>query len=205
VPALEALVDRFAAAHTQPLGVSVDSIYSHANWGESLGGISLPLLADFHPKGEVARAYGLYLDEVGITDRATVIIDAGGVVRHVSSVTPAGSRDIAELAALCEKVDADYAAELPEPGSPPGLESGATLYVKSSCGFSRATLLAVANLHLGDGLRVRNVSDDAAAMAELEKLSGKQQAPALVIDGKVTLESEQIIRHLVTRATGLWP
>ena len=99
---MEDLLDRFHAANTQVLGVSIDSIYCHANWAMSLGGISFPLLSDFNPKGAVADSYGLYLDEAGIDDRATVIVDATGVVRHVSSVTPSGKRDIAELAGLRE-------------------------------------------------------------------------------------------------------
>ena len=55
---MQALLPRFRAAHTQVLGVSVDSMYCHANWARDLGGVSFPLLADFHPKGEVARSYG---------------------------------------------------------------------------------------------------------------------------------------------------
>lgn len=202
MPALEALKDRFSAASTQPLGVSVDSIHSHANWAASLGGISFPLLADFHPKGAVAAAYGLYLEQRGTTDRATVIIDADGTVRHASSVTPAGSRDIAELAALCEQVNASHAKALPQPPAPRGVDK-ATLFVKSNCGFSRAALLARTNLHLEDVVRVKNVSDDAAALAELEQLTGKQQAPALFIDDETLLESNQIIGQLVARVTGL--
>ena len=76
MPALEALLNRFEAANTQPLGISVDSIFCHANWAGSIGGITFPLLADFHPKGAVADSYGLYLDPLGITDRATVIVDS---------------------------------------------------------------------------------------------------------------------------------
>ena len=116
---MEALRDRFLAANTQVLGVSVDSMYCHGNWAKSLGGVSFPLLADFHPKGAVATAYGLYLDQAGITDRATVIIDADGIVRHVSSVSPSGKRDIAELAKLCEKVDESFKGSL-EPLDHPG-------------------------------------------------------------------------------------
>ena len=97
MPAVEALLERFEAAHTQVLGVSVDSVHCHANWGRDLGGVSFPLLADFHPKGGVAQSYGLYLEDKGITDRATVIIDKTGVVRHASSVTPSGERDIEAL------------------------------------------------------------------------------------------------------------
>jgi len=179
-------------------------VFCHANWAESLGGISFPLLADFHPKGEVATAYGLYLADKGITDRATVIIDAGGIVRHASSVTPAGSRDIAELAALCEKVDKAHEGTLPTAEPAPGIAAGAKLYVKSSCGFSRAALLAVANLHLQDSVTIRNISDDPKAAEELKKLTGDETVPVLQLDTEVTAESTKIIGHLVTKVAGFW-
>ena len=72
----------FKACDTQVLGVSVDSRFSHENWAKSLGGISFWLLQDFHPKGDMAKKYGVYLEDKGITDRATVIIDKQGVVRY---------------------------------------------------------------------------------------------------------------------------
>ena len=97
---MEAQLARFQAAHTQVLGVSVDSVYCHANWARDLGGVSFPLLADFSPKGALAAACGVYLEKAGITDRATVIIDSGGVVRHASSVGPSGQRDVAQPGAL---------------------------------------------------------------------------------------------------------
>lgn len=198
MPALEALQDRFLAANTQPIGVSVDSVYSHANWAQSLGGVSFPLLADFHPKGAVAESFGVYLADKGITDRATIIIDADGIVRHASSVTPAGERDIAELAALCEAIDAAYEGSLPTCESGAGIPEGASLFVKSSCGFSRAVLLARDNLGLGRALPTRNVSDDPAALDVLRELTGKEQAPCLVVDGKPLLESADIIGRLVS-------
>lgn len=200
---MERLQDRFRKAHTQVLGISVDSIHCHANWARDLGGISFPLLADFHPKGQVAQSYGLYLEDKGITDRATVIIDASGVVRHASSVTPSGERDIAGLAGLCEKVDAEHGADLKPLPAPPGLEGEVRLYVKSSCGFSRAVLLARDNLHLQERIPVQNVTEDPAAMEELERLTGKQQAPCLVSGGKPMLESKEIIAHLVSRTAPL--
>lgn len=92
--------------------MSVDSRYCHDNWAKSMGGVTYPLLADFNPKGEVAKAYGLYLENAGITDRATVIVDKDGIVRHVSSVGPAGKREIADLAGECEKIDAEYGGGL---------------------------------------------------------------------------------------------
>ena len=54
-------------------GISVDSAFAHKAFQERLG-ISIPLLADFNPKGEVARAYGVYIDERGHSRRALVMI-----------------------------------------------------------------------------------------------------------------------------------
>ena len=99
--------------------MSVDSKFSHIAWAKSLGGVTYPLLADFEPKGAVGKAYGLYLAEAGIDDRATVIVDKDGIVRYVASVTPDGKRDISQLAAECEKVDAEYGgglSDLPDLG-----------------------------------------------------------------------------------------
>ena len=46
------------------LGISVDSAFAHKAFQDHLG-VSIPLLADFHPKGEVAKRYGVYLEERG--------------------------------------------------------------------------------------------------------------------------------------------
>jgi alkyl hydroperoxide reductase subunit AhpC len=60
--------------------VSIDSAFSHKAFQQHLG-ISFPLLADFHPKGEVARAYGVFIDERGHNHRALVMIGPDLVVR----------------------------------------------------------------------------------------------------------------------------
>jgi hypothetical protein len=203
VPEVQELLPSFRAAHTQVLGVSVDSVYCHANWGRDLGGISFPLLADFEPKGEVGRKFGLYLEKAGIDDRGTVIIDSAGIVRHASSVTPAGKRNIAELAELCAAVDRESTGKVEQIVPPAGLPKETVLYVKSHCGFSRATLLARDNLHLGGTLTVKNVTEDAGARTELVHLTGKDQAPCLIVEGKAMPDSEKIIRHLVEVATDL--
>lgn len=104
MPGIQSILDEFKAADTQVLGVSVDSNYSHENWANSLGGVSFPLLADFHPKGAMAEKYGVYLADKGITDRATVIIDKQGTIRYAVSVTPAGERNPKDLLAECQKV-----------------------------------------------------------------------------------------------------
>ncbi len=199
---MEDLLDRFRAANTQVLGVSIDSIYCHANWAMSLGGISFPLLSDFNPKGAVADSYGLYLDEAGIDDRATVIVDANGVVRHASSVTPSGKRDIAELAGLCEKVNEAHESTLMSFPDPPGLEDDTVLFVRSNCMFSTNAAAALNNLHI-DTVPVRNVTDDEAALDELVAISGKAQAPSLVVGNNARHEAADIITYLAGRVSEL--
>lgn len=179
-------------------------MFCHANWAVSVGGVSFPLLADFHPKGELAKSVGLYLEDAGITDRATVIYDADGVVHHSSAVGPGGERNIEELVVLCEELNEAYTKKLGAPPKPAGLEKDVTLYVKSKCGFSLRTLNTRANLHLEDQVKLVNVTEDASAKAKLKELTGKEQAPCLVVDGKPMLESDDITKHLVTKATGYW-
>ena len=70
------------------LGISVDSAFSHKAFRDQLG-VSLPLLADFHPKGEVAKAYGAYIDERGHSQRALVMIGPDLTVKWAhASPTP---------------------------------------------------------------------------------------------------------------------
>ena len=97
IPGLNALLEKFDACDTQVLGMSVDSKFSHKGWAAGFSGIKYPLLADFHPKGEVAKAYGLWLEDAGISDRATILIDKEGKVLWSESVTPSGARQPYEL------------------------------------------------------------------------------------------------------------
>lgn len=91
---------RFGA---QLLGISVDGVWCHAAFaGERK--LHFPLLADFEPKGAVARRYGVYRDPEGTSERALFVIDADGVVRwrHVSPVglNPGADGILAALEAL---------------------------------------------------------------------------------------------------------
>jgi peroxiredoxin len=64
----------FEARGAQLLGIAVDSFWSHIAFKESRN-LNFPLLADFNPKGEVARSYGVYRDDDGITERALFVLD----------------------------------------------------------------------------------------------------------------------------------
>jgi peroxiredoxin len=62
-------------------GISVDSAFSHKAFQEHLG-VEFDLLADFEPKGEVARKYDMYIDKYGTNERGFVVIDADGKVKR---------------------------------------------------------------------------------------------------------------------------
>jgi len=70
------------------IGITVDSTWAHKAFQDKLG-IEIPLLADYHPRGEVSRAFGAYIEERGHPNRSLVLIDEEGVVRWVhESPTP---------------------------------------------------------------------------------------------------------------------
>lgn len=64
----------------QLLGISVDGAFCHKAFQQHQG-LTIPLLADFHPKGEVARAYGVWSEDFGLAGRALVMVDPIGVVQ----------------------------------------------------------------------------------------------------------------------------
>jgi peroxiredoxin len=70
------------------LGISVDGVWCHRAFKEARH-LRFPLLADFEPKGAVARAYGVYREKDGISERALFVIDAEGIIRW-SYLSPIG-------------------------------------------------------------------------------------------------------------------
>jgi len=63
-----------------PLGISVDAQPTKKAWGAAMGVSRVPLLADFHPQGAVAEAYGIR-HEAGFSQRAVFVVDKQGIVR----------------------------------------------------------------------------------------------------------------------------
>jgi peroxiredoxin len=61
------------------VGISVDGAFCHKAFQHHLG-VSIPLLADFHPKGEVAKSYGVWSEEHGLAGRALVVVAPDGKV-----------------------------------------------------------------------------------------------------------------------------
>jgi alkyl hydroperoxide reductase subunit AhpC len=78
-------------------------VHSHRAFAEHLGGITYPLLADFHPKGKTVMDYGLWRDDRGNSRRAVIIVDPEGVVRY-SNVIAHGPPDVDEVLAAVKAI-----------------------------------------------------------------------------------------------------
>lgn len=74
--------------------MSVDGVWSHLAFSKDRN-LHFPLLSDFEPKGEVAKKYGVYRNQDGISERALFVIDSDGIIRW-SYVTPIGINPGAE-------------------------------------------------------------------------------------------------------------
>jgi peroxiredoxin len=80
---LEANYARFEALATIPLGFSVDPVPSKNAWAKELKIANLKLPSDFWPHGAVAKAYGLFRELEGFSERANVLVDEEGKVLWV--------------------------------------------------------------------------------------------------------------------------
>ncbi len=68
----------------------------------SLGNIPYPLLSDFYPHGEVAKQYGVFNEETGVSFRAIIVVGKDGAVRFKRVYTSAGDISIDEVLAACD-------------------------------------------------------------------------------------------------------
>jgi peroxiredoxin len=82
------LLPEFSEFKAQIIGISVDGIWCHLAFSKDRK-LHIPLLADFEPKGAVARAFGVYDEKTGEAERALFVVDAEGVIRW-SYVSPVG-------------------------------------------------------------------------------------------------------------------
>jgi peroxiredoxin len=102
----QAVLTEFEKFDAALLGISVDAVWSHLAFAKDRN-LHFPLLADFEPKGEVARAYHAYRTEDGTSERALYVIDGDGVVRwsYISpvDVNPGADGILSALESLGEE------------------------------------------------------------------------------------------------------
>lgn len=81
-------IEEFWKRDAVVLGISVDSLYSHHAWtrmGREQGGIkgvAFPLLSD--SKKEVSAEYGVLMEESGQALRGLFIVNAKGILKHIT-------------------------------------------------------------------------------------------------------------------------
>ena len=96
----------FTRYDDQVVGISVDSVPSHVAFAKSIGGIEkYPLLADFHPKGEVSKRYGVWKEEAGHCERAIVVVDKKGIVRYIDVHATGEAAENAQILEVLRELD----------------------------------------------------------------------------------------------------
>lgn len=97
------ILPEFRKYHAELLGISVDGVWCHDAFAASRN-LHFPLLADFEPKGAVAKLYNAYRDADGTCQRALFVIDKDGIIRwsYLSPVAenPGADGILEALAAL---------------------------------------------------------------------------------------------------------
>lgn len=83
-----AVLPDFQELGAEMIGISVDGVWCHAAFARARN-LHFPLLADFEPKGEVARKYGAYREKDGTSERALFVIDDKGTIAW-SYLSPIG-------------------------------------------------------------------------------------------------------------------
>lgn len=81
------------------LGISVDSQPSKAVWAKALGIENVRIVSDFEPKGEMSKAYGVYLEDMGTSGRANILIGEDGKIAWSKEY------DIPELPCVSEVIE----------------------------------------------------------------------------------------------------
>jgi peroxiredoxin (alkyl hydroperoxide reductase subunit C) len=94
---------RLSGLNARVFGISVDAGPAKKAWADALGGISYDLLADFHPKGAVAEAYGVMRDD-GISERAIFVVGLDGRIAWAKQYAIPDQPPIAELLEALERL-----------------------------------------------------------------------------------------------------
>ena len=86
--------------NAQVLGISCDHVAAHRAWTTALGGLPYPELSDWHPKGQVTKAYDLWNEERGAGTRAVIVVDKEGIIRFRQTYAPGTLPEPADILAV---------------------------------------------------------------------------------------------------------
>ena len=93
-----------AARGAVALGLSVDSVPCKTAWAKAIGVSETRILADFWPQGGVAASLGVFRERNGFSERAVIIVDAGGKVAWTKIHPIPELPDMEEILAALESV-----------------------------------------------------------------------------------------------------
>lgn len=99
-------IDKFKELNCEVIGCSIDSKFSHLAWSGQprnkggIGDISYPLLADVTK--DIARSFGVLLEDAGVALRGLFIIDDSDVVQHATINNLGVGRNVDEVLRLVE-------------------------------------------------------------------------------------------------------
>lgn len=88
-------IAKFERDNVELLAISVDSKFVQRQFAETEG-YKFSVLSDFWPHGAVAREYGVFVEDAGIANRATFVIDKDGVLVSKFVTAPGQARSLDE-------------------------------------------------------------------------------------------------------------
>lgn len=102
-------LEDFEGDDIQVLAVSCDAMTTMRAWAD-VEGLFFPLLSDFWPHGETARAYGVFWEQSGFAARGTFLVDRDGIVRWTLVNGPGEARDFGGYRQALAELRSDAAA-----------------------------------------------------------------------------------------------
>ncbi len=69
--------------------ITVHAVPVAKKWADE-NGFTFPVLSDYWPHGEVAKAYGAFNEKVGAANRYSFVLDADGIIREVINTEALG-------------------------------------------------------------------------------------------------------------------
>jgi len=100
------ILPEFQKHNAELMGISVDGVWCHSQFATERH-LHFPLLADFEPKGDVAKKYGAYREGDGFCERALFVIDSKGMIswsyRSPVGVNPGADGILQALECLAKK------------------------------------------------------------------------------------------------------
>lgn len=74
--------EKFKSLGAEVLSISTDTEFTHKAWHDAtptIGKVKFPMVAD--PTAKICKSFGTYIEEEGLSFRATAIIDPDGIVK----------------------------------------------------------------------------------------------------------------------------